>query len=72
MMRQKNQQPYIAAVVASKNENMFILVMVEIQVIQHHEDEDQPQMIIIMALWSLTLATAFFKEFLSMEVYGIQ
>ena len=45
--------------------------MAEIQVMQHHEDADQPQLIIIMVRWSMTLDTLFFKEFLSMKRYGV-
>ena len=43
--------------------------MVEIQVIQDHEDVNQPQVIIIMVRWSLALVTQFFKGFLSMKRY---
>jgi hypothetical protein len=39
-------------------------VMAEIQVIQHHEDADQPRMVIIMVHWNLILVTVFFKGFL--------
>ena len=47
------------------------LAMVEIQVIQHPEDADQPHVIIIMVRWSLELATAFFKGFLSLKRYAV-
>jgi hypothetical protein len=47
------------------------LVMAEIQVIEHQEGADQPQMIIIMVRWSLALVTVFFKGFLSMTRYCI-
>ena len=40
------------------------LVMAEIQVIQQHEDADQPQVIIIMVHWNLALVTLFLKGFL--------
>ncbi len=43
--------------------------MAEIQVIQHHEDVDQPQVIIIMVRWNLALATVFFKGFLLTKRY---
>ena len=52
-------------------ETCLYLVMAEIQVIQHHEDADQPRVIIIMVRWSLALVTVFFKGFLSMTRYGI-
>ena len=45
--------------------------MVEIQVIQHDEDADQPHMITIMVRWSLELATAFFKGFVSLKRYSV-
>ena len=41
----------------------------EIQVTQHREDEDQPQVIIIMVRWSLALVTVFFKGFSLMKRY---
>jgi hypothetical protein len=45
--------------------------MAEIQVIQHHEDADQPRVITTMVRWSLALVTVFFKGFLLMTGYGI-
>ena len=51
-------------------ETYLYLVMAEIQVIQHHEDADQPQMIIIMVRWSLALVIVFFKGLYSMTRYG--
>jgi hypothetical protein len=47
------------------------LVMVEIQVIQHHEDEGQPQVIIIMVRWSLAVVIVFFKGLYSVTRCGI-
>ena len=45
--------------------------MAEIQVIQHHEDADQPQVIIIMVRWNLALVTVFFKGLSLIKRYVI-
>ena len=52
-------------------EKCLYLVMVEIQVIQHHEDEGQPQVIVIMVRWSLAVVIVFFKGLYSVTRYGI-
>ena len=51
-------------------ETCLYLVMAEIQVIQHHEDADQPRVIIIMVRWSLALVTVFFKGLYSITRYS--
>ena len=41
---QANARIYIAAVIESRNEDMFTLGDGEIEVIEHHENVDKPQL----------------------------